>query len=59
MPVMAVEHAATSLLAIVMLVLIAYGSITVGFIWMFNQPLGRFVQKLAVICVIGVLAGSL
>ena len=54
-PVMAVEHAATSLLGITILGMIAWGSVTHGFLAMFRKPVGHRANRLAVITVIGLL----
>lgn len=53
--VMALEHAATSLLGITILVMITWGSVTYGFLTMFRKPIGRRANRLAVITVIGLL----
>jgi hypothetical protein len=53
--VMAVEHAATSLLGIVVLGMIAWGSVTYGFLAMFRAPIGHRANRLAVVTVIGLL----
>lgn len=53
--VMAVEHAATSLLGIVVLGIIAWGSVTYGFLAMFRNPIGHRANRLAVVTVVGLL----
>ena len=53
--VRALGHAATSLLGITILVMIAWGSVTYGFLAMFRKPIGHRANRLAVITAIGLL----
>lgn len=52
---MAVEHAATLLLGITILGMIAWGSVTHGFLAMFRNPIDHRANRLAVITVVGLL----
>lgn len=50
---LALEHASTSVLGMVILGMIAWGAWRTGYVRMFTMPLGRLVMSLAVLDAVG------